>query len=215
MAKTIVGELKDLFVKFGGDTDNLTGKETTAEMIDAIEQIYEGGGNDFVVTYTAGEGDAITADKTFAEITAAIEGGKSVKAVISGQPLILSTVSESAIEFVNVVVNNDIIIVNVLAHNDEDTISVRTETAGGSNDFVVTYTENGGTYTADKTYAEIVAAYEAGKNIRAIYGERIYYPMEISSTQAVFVNMNFKPSGTQMFTALLHGTNDTVMYATN
>lgn len=39
--------------------------------------------------------------------------------------------------------------------------------SGGNNDFVVTYTL-GDTIIADKTFAEIKAAYEAGKNIKVI-----------------------------------------------
>lgn len=39
--------------------------------------------------------------------------------------------------------------------------------AGGNNDFVVTYTEDNGTITADKTFEEIKAAYNTGKHISA------------------------------------------------
>lgn len=86
MAKTIVGELVDLYVKYGGNRADLTGKETTAEMIDAIEQIVGGSGsNDFVITYTQGEGDAYTADKTFAQIAAAYAAGKNLKAKMSAE----------------------------------------------------------------------------------------------------------------------------------
>jgi hypothetical protein len=42
-----------------------------------------------------------------------------------------------------------------------------TPTPSGSN-FVVTYTENAGTYTADKTFEEMKSAFEAGKNVIAI-----------------------------------------------
>lgn len=39
----------------------------------------------------------------------------------------------------------------------------------GNNDFVVTYVDNDDTLTADKTFAEILSAINAGKNIKAIY----------------------------------------------
>lgn len=38
---------------------------------------------------------------------------------------------------------------------------------GGNNDFVVTYTDNGGTITANKECADIISAIEAGKNVIA------------------------------------------------
>lgn len=47
----------------------------------------QGGNNDFVVTYTMGDNDAMTADKTFAEISTAIEAGKNVKALVATSEL--------------------------------------------------------------------------------------------------------------------------------
>lgn len=41
--------------------------------------------------------------------------------------------------------------------------------------FIVRVTESSGTYSADKTFAEISAAYESGKSIEVIYGGTIYY----------------------------------------
>jgi len=84
MAKTIVGELADLYVKYGGKRSDLKGTETTAEMIDAIEQIIETSGGSgetpiFVVNCTMGENSEITTEKTAAEIvTAATDNGKVI-----------------------------------------------------------------------------------------------------------------------------------------
>ena len=40
---------------------------------------------------------------------------------------------------------------------------------GGAEDFVVSFTINGSSVTSDKTVAEIIAAYNAGKNIKGNY----------------------------------------------
>ena len=135
MAKTIVGELMDLYVKYGGKRKDLKGTETTAEMIDAIEQIIDGGGstNDFVVTYTADEGGTITADKTFEEITAAIEAGKNVSAKTSpeGSTTIILPISFYATEAVSFAVpfaqseaGTATIFIVSIAHDAENTITL-------------------------------------------------------------------------------------------
>lgn len=84
MAKTIVGELKDLYVKFGGNAADVADKLTTSELLDAIEQVYNGN-NDFVVTYrdTGEEGTEtgeyiLECDKTAQEIQEAYVNGKTI-----------------------------------------------------------------------------------------------------------------------------------------
>ena len=41
MAKTITGELIDIFVKYGGDVSAVNGNETIAEMLDKIDNLME------------------------------------------------------------------------------------------------------------------------------------------------------------------------------
>lgn len=104
--KTIVGELKYLFTKMGGNVSTLKGNETTSEMLNAIEQVYHESGstlpnvttddngkvltvvegewnkatlhdNLFIATYTNDSG-TMTCDKTFDEIATAIKTGKRI-----------------------------------------------------------------------------------------------------------------------------------------
>lgn len=51
----------------------------------------------------------------------------------------------------------------------------KAEAPSGNNDFVVTYIEDSGTVTADKTFAEITAAYNAGKKIYAKYQSYVVF----------------------------------------
>ena len=50
-----------------------------------------GSSNDFVITYTIGDDDLITADKTNNEITAAIEAGETIKVIYENSSFILSS----------------------------------------------------------------------------------------------------------------------------
>jgi hypothetical protein len=139
MSKTIVGELKDLYVKYGGNLADLKGNETTAEMLDAIEQIMNTGGG-------------------LPEVTADDNG--KVLSVVNGEwnkadaPAELPAVTSDD--------NGKVLAVANGAWGKADA-------SGGNNDFVVTYTDNNVTVTADKTFAEIVAAIEADKTVKAKY----------------------------------------------
>ena len=52
---------------------------------------------------------------------------------------------------------------------------------GGAEDFVATFTgtTEGGNAACDKTFAEIKAAYDAGKNIKLFYEEADWYKAEL------------------------------------
>ena len=56
-----------------------------------------------------------------------------------------------------------------VASVDENGDWVAATAGGGGGDEVVTFTENDGVYSADKTLAELKTAWESGKNIRAYY----------------------------------------------
>lgn len=92
MAKTIVGELKELAVKMGADPDDLKSKRTTVGMLDVIEQLVDGGsgGGIMYVNVTATQNEPssgstsgtysnISADKTFTEIWEAFNAGVDVR----------------------------------------------------------------------------------------------------------------------------------------
>lgn len=164
MAKTIVGELKDLFVKFGGDAADLTGNETTAEMIDALEKVYEDKGdtlpevtaddNGKVLSVVEGEWDKADAS-ALPEVTADDNG--DVLTVVNGE---WDKAAASALPDVSAADNGFVLsVVN----------GAWTKAGITTNDFVVTYTPNyqTGSATANKSYSDIMQASAAGKNIVA------------------------------------------------
>ena len=73
--------------------------------------------------------------------------------------------------------------------------------SGGGN-FVVTYTENSGTYTADKTYAEISAAIEAGKNISAVCDKSYFELVEYAAADDTVIFVGFDVGSSQTPTIL-------------
>ena len=52
---------------------------------------------------------------------------------------------------------------------------------------VVTVTESGGVFSADKTHAEIKAAYDAGKTVEAVYSQHIFRLVDCGSAGADFI----------------------------
>ena len=60
MAKTIVGELKDLYVKMGGSLSDLSANMTTSEILDAIERIYNDKGDTLPEVTTDDNGKVLT-----------------------------------------------------------------------------------------------------------------------------------------------------------
>lgn len=85
--------------------------------------------------------------------------------------------------------------------------------------FVVTVTESGGVYSADKTFAEIAAAYEAGKTIEVYYNDIKYYlsyPGFVDD-EIEFVGVEL-PDRIGMFTvvpSMWNYTSQTLQHATN
>lgn len=81
MAKK-VEKLKKLYAQNGGSLADVAHIKRTGDMIDALAALEIGGGgnNDFVVNYSSDDGETYTADKTFADISAAYSAGKNIKA---------------------------------------------------------------------------------------------------------------------------------------
>lgn len=93
MAATKTAALDHLIDVLAGE--NIETRGTVATVIDTLASLIEdgtivigggGGGDDsvFVVTFTTGEGDTIIADKTAAEILAAVVAGKAALGVFYG-----------------------------------------------------------------------------------------------------------------------------------
>ena len=104
MAKTIVEELKDFYVKLGGTRATVADIQTVSEILDAIEQIYhDDTGEAFAVTFERdGEIGAATytCDKTLAEINAAASDGATVIATCDGSIFAPTLISSTRVEFV-------------------------------------------------------------------------------------------------------------------
>ena len=58
---------------------------------------------------------------------------------------------------------------------------------GESKKLTVTITESGGVYSADKTFTEIKAAYDAGKTVEAVYDGHIFRLFDINQLGAEFM----------------------------
>ena len=66
---------------------------------------------------------------------------------------------------------------------------------GSGSAFIVNVTETGGVYSADKTFAEIYAAKEAGKIVLAMMDQVCYQPSELEVDYATFINNGLSPDG--------------------
>lgn len=154
MAKK-VEKLKKFYIANGGDASAVANIKTVGGMIDALCDIefdselpaVTGSDNgkvlgvvegnwaktdapsyEFAVAYTEGEGDTIVADKTFAEITAAISAGKNIVASFpQGEGeliyLCLSGKTASEVTFSGVAVIETSIAAYTLTHGSDETIT--------------------------------------------------------------------------------------------
>lgn len=128
MAKK-VEKLKKLYAKNGGDPADVAHIHTTGDMIDALAEleIGGGGGNDFVVTYMPG--GTFTCDKTFAEIRAAFDAGKNIKANVGGVSFLkLDQVEGTSLHFSYITNGASNIIINAILHNNADVITYTSKT---------------------------------------------------------------------------------------
>lgn len=129
---TIVTELNDIYNKLGGNVADIKPNSTTSDVLNAIEQVIENGGtNGLVVNYTEveGSGGECTADKTYAEIKAAIASGKSVKAYLSqteasGTYMDLTYVEGTYLTFAVISTAEDEIAVWYINHGNDDTAAI-------------------------------------------------------------------------------------------
>lgn len=89
--KTIPEALKALYVAMGGDAADVANLTVTPDVIEALADVYEGGGggaDTFLISFTATPNSETedfdwTCDKTKAEIAEAAESGKILKAKVN------------------------------------------------------------------------------------------------------------------------------------
>ena len=83
----------------------------------------------------------------------------------------------------------------------------------GAGDFVVTYHQpvGGAGYVADKTYSEITAAVNAGKNVKAYYSDNVYTFSHYSSEGVeFFAAWGGRIGGSAKVSVLTHQPNGTI-----
>lgn len=183
MAKTIVGELVDLYVKYGGSRADLTGKETTAEMIDAIEQIYHDNG-DTLPTVTSDDNGKVLS----------VVNGEWDKANV---PAELPAVTAEDNGKVLMVVNGE-----------WDAAEIE------SNDFLVSYSEDNGEYSCDKTFSQVAVAVQANKNVRAKLGGDFYNLVSLDTNTGVvtFSQVTLDVTNNPVLKQIAHDTTNDIQF---
>ena len=70
---------------------------------------------------------------------------------------------------------------------DNERAAALANVGGEPRKLTVTVTESGGVYSADKTHAEIKAAYDSGKTVEAVYGDYIFRMVSCYDAGANFI----------------------------
>ncbi len=190
------------------------------------------GNNTFLVTARLSESGTTpaivgTPDKTHAEILAAYESGKVVMLKLSvddsslGYAYPLAQISDFAGSSFGGMIdpdddywgNHSAVHIHV-SRSNVWTISYDNYESGGA--FKVAITDNGGSITADKTYAEITAALQQGIFVFAEVNSEMYcqYDKSVSGTRYVFKSVSVYEDGVEE-TAYRIDSNGTVSKASN
>lgn len=154
-----------------GDTGNPHG--VTAAQI---------GADAFVVSIT-GEADSLSADKSFAEISEAWNAGRPVYAVMDTTVLPLFHISDTAAMFSQCYIDEsggETLGVFI------DSNGVFVETLSFTPSFLVTITYSLGRFYKDKSFDDILTAWNNGLSVRAIINGVVYPLSEIAETEARF-----------------------------
>ena len=131
-SKTNVEALKKLYAKFGGQ-DDMSDKQTIAEMLyEIIEIVTSGGGSggggdsggNFIVSITR-NGNTVTTDKTYAEIKEAYDAGKNIlgRSTKNGLCYFVTSVSAWEAVFVNLDIGGSTTYAEVIKVGDETTVT--------------------------------------------------------------------------------------------
>ena len=196
----------------------------------------------FVVTISGDDSSGYTANKTFAEIKAAYNGGKTVVAttVVNNSmicPLFLVYLADTLVQFTaalfdgasatlsitmdknnniarNLTSNQAVITASGLlkgdgsggvsaavAETDYVTPDGMNSAVAEAKPFIVTFTYNG-EYHANKTFAEIKAAYDAGKMCYASFLGNICLRGVITNSYVTFIALNVQGSSESITTSM-------------
>lgn len=152
-------------------------------------------GGQFVVTLTESNG-TYSADKTFSEIWTAYQANNSIIAVYNGEIFELDNILPLlGATFSNPYANSDGSVgINsfLLAAMGGNETWTHTEQALEPKKFVVTVTDDGqGNLSANKTFAEIYAAYQAGKTVVAVVDTLEFFLVQIYYESGIEGNAEF------------------------
>ena len=187
----------------GGSSLPAVTSSDNGKVLGVVDGAWAADANLFVVTANG----TASVDKTYAEIVAAYEAGKSVYLVNSGATYILSNVDATAVDFVSITNGGKPYTYRISSSNAKfSNIYVMLPGKVGASDngsemivangawtkqkkkFLVTLTPTSPDYsgTMDKTVAEINAAYEAGQEIVFRVMTSATYYMDVDCTARWF-----------------------------
>lgn len=197
MGYKIIQALTALYVKLGGTAADVANITTVPEMIKAIAGLDIGGGGGEIA-----DGAVTTSKIADANVTEAkLESTLAAKVNATELPAVTTDDNGSVL---------------LVAEGEWGKGSVP---APASNDFVVTYTDTYDEQTettvhsADKTFAEITAAIEAGKNVKAVSDNSYYYlsycdvEHEVEFLTATYIS---GPEGLDL-SMIIHKTDNTII----
>ena len=202
---SLIAQVKELVSESGMTTLGISGaKKGQGAIIKSVDengvpQEWEAGDSKpFVVTVTYG-GNALTADKTHAEIVAAYANGAQINAKIvnypgvnapSILPLYVNMSDEMFMFSGSGVIDGSAMAMTATDTNGSWRVELaELATLGDIPTEVFTInlaTDSGGNITANKTFAEIKAAYDDGKVVDAKFADAIVPLRSISDSDAIF-----------------------------
>lgn len=167
----------------------LTINGTSYDGSEAVEVTVEAEQEIMAVTLSTDDGGAWTADKTFTELMKAYIAGKLLHAKIdTGEVLQLMLCNDSEIWFgLTVGIAGEAASFNIVMDSSGGITTSVSPISGGGAMFVTFSSEDGETWTADKTFSEVYEAYQNGSMIYANYNGLLIPARQVDSSWISFI----------------------------